>query len=246
MSSSISQTRPLSPATPHRTSHSPWFLVMVVPAKVIQLTHCTASLRPASLSRPLNSASHSPALAHSLYQKCSSVLSLAADSRHIYSGSQADDILVRVSCDFISLSATHQTLLARFGTRLPSLSNLPSKVTQEACSLYNMHRIEAGYSALLVRFVHLIAPFGYSHNRLQVIVLYGYVNLTVPRPCRLKVYLHTTGMVHNNSHSSLPNNSPLRHGFWRPLFPCLVSESFHDLLWLSKYFPSVVYIPCGE
>lgn len=35
-----------------------------------------------------------PALYHSLQQKDSSVLSLAADANHIYSGSQGDDINV--------------------------------------------------------------------------------------------------------------------------------------------------------
>ncbi|KAH8077043.1 Zn-dependent exopeptidase [Cristinia sonorae] len=63
---------------------------MPKPARYIQLNQ----LRSASLSRPLDPANENPALAHSLYQKCSSVLSLAADDQNIYSGSQADDILV--------------------------------------------------------------------------------------------------------------------------------------------------------
>lgn len=47
----------------------------------------------ASLSRP-DTAEHPPRLYHSLRQAQKSVLSLAADPSHIYSGSQGADILV--------------------------------------------------------------------------------------------------------------------------------------------------------
>ena len=53
-----------------------------------------SSRRPASLSRPLQSAHDQPRLYHSLFQKNNSVLSLAADESNIYSGSQGDDVLV--------------------------------------------------------------------------------------------------------------------------------------------------------
>ncbi|THH23069.1 hypothetical protein EUX98_g8107 [Antrodiella citrinella] len=69
-------------------------MVQRTPCNAIQLTRFSLPPRSASLSRPLNPANENPALTHSLYQRSSSVLSLAADSCHIYSGSQADDILV--------------------------------------------------------------------------------------------------------------------------------------------------------
>ncbi|KAK7689745.1 hypothetical protein QCA50_006384 [Cerrena zonata] len=47
-----------------------------------------------SLSRPLADEHEHPHLFHSLYHKTNSVLSLCADDKYIYSGSQGDDILV--------------------------------------------------------------------------------------------------------------------------------------------------------
>ncbi|KAI0785192.1 Zn-dependent exopeptidase [Abortiporus biennis] len=52
----------------------------------------TASI--ASLSIPLHMNDNHPRLFHSLHQKTNSVLCLAADEHHIYSGSQGDDVLV--------------------------------------------------------------------------------------------------------------------------------------------------------
>lgn len=49
---------------------------------------------PASLSRELQSDASVPALLHSLHELRSSVLSLAANEDHIFSGSQSQDISV--------------------------------------------------------------------------------------------------------------------------------------------------------
>lgn len=50
------------------------------------------------MTKPMSSPEHvPPELYHSLHQKRSSVLSLAADDKHLFSGSQGDDISVR-SC----------------------------------------------------------------------------------------------------------------------------------------------------
>ncbi|KAH9933265.1 Zn-dependent exopeptidase [Amylocystis lapponica] len=49
---------------------------------------------PASLSRPLESIAQPPRLSHTLHQQRNSVLSLAADASHIFSGSQGGDISV--------------------------------------------------------------------------------------------------------------------------------------------------------
>lgn len=64
-------------------------------------------VEPASLSRPLDDAeARAPRLLHALAQKGTSVLSLIADERHIYSGSQANDISVsRVRCQGMWLTA---------------------------------------------------------------------------------------------------------------------------------------------
>lgn len=52
-----------------------------------------AHLRPASISR--HAIRTLPAHMHSLHQKDTSVLSLAGDSDHLFSGSQGQDIYVR-------------------------------------------------------------------------------------------------------------------------------------------------------
>lgn len=51
--------------------------------------------RPASLSRDPPREAPKPALMHTLHQEESSVLSVAADDAHIFSGSQGYDIYVR-------------------------------------------------------------------------------------------------------------------------------------------------------
>ena len=62
------------------------------------------TLRPASVSRDLNSAASIPRLAHSLHDP-NSVLSLSADADHIFTGSQCFSISVRVSCTLSTPSA---------------------------------------------------------------------------------------------------------------------------------------------
>ena|ERR1700691_4190377 len=52
--------------------------------------------RPASVSRDLNSAASIPRLSHSLHDP-NSVLSLSADTDHIFTGSQCFDISVSIS-----------------------------------------------------------------------------------------------------------------------------------------------------
>lgn len=58
-------------------------------------------LLEASLSRPLTDEHEHPHLFHSLYHKTNSVLSLCADEKYIYSGSQGDDILVCLICKLL-------------------------------------------------------------------------------------------------------------------------------------------------
>lgn len=54
---------------------------------------------PASVSRPIHSATLSPRLLHSLGHENKSVLSLMTDAYHIYTGGQCQDIGVRARLD---------------------------------------------------------------------------------------------------------------------------------------------------
>jgi hypothetical protein len=65
--------------------------------------------RPASLSRELQSQSSVPLLLHSLRESRGSVLSLATDDKHIYAGTQRQDILVLGLLRF-SVRASHFVL----------------------------------------------------------------------------------------------------------------------------------------
>ncbi|KZS99837.1 uncharacterized protein LAESUDRAFT_732836 [Laetiporus sulphureus 93-53] len=64
---------------------------MVKPLSSIIPDHTSPS---ASLSRPFDNAGRSPKLFHTLHQEQNSVLSLAADASHVYSGSPTGDISV--------------------------------------------------------------------------------------------------------------------------------------------------------
>lgn len=59
---------------------------------------------PASLSKPLNGVEPPPRLFHSLHQQQNSVLSLAADASHIYSGSQGEGISVSLSFKLVVIT----------------------------------------------------------------------------------------------------------------------------------------------
>ena len=72
---------------PHRTSSVRWGIVAVF--------NCFLLL--ASLSRDLATDASVPRLLHLLHEQNNSVLSLSADERHIYSGSQCEDISVSVT-----------------------------------------------------------------------------------------------------------------------------------------------------
>lgn len=62
----------------------------------------------ASLSRNLRGGAYPPSLHHTLHQEESSVLSVAADKRHIFSGSQGYDIYVSV--DHIALGGGYMRI----------------------------------------------------------------------------------------------------------------------------------------
>ena len=105
-------------------------------------------LRPASLSRELQSENSAPVLLHSLRESRGSVLSLATDDKYIYAGTQRQDILVLVYprlCLCISLPI-------RSGTKLISRFNIPSVVTREVSWRWNMPRIDDGFLVLEVCF----------------------------------------------------------------------------------------------
>ena len=74
-----------------------------------------------------------PFLAHTLRQEQSSVLSLAACSRHIFSGSQGKDIYVSSGGGIPSIAIDF--IVLRSGIERRYTSKLPSKVTMEACWL---------------------------------------------------------------------------------------------------------------
>ena len=74
----------------------------------------------ASLSRPMQPTDEPPTLYHSLQQKNSSVLCLAADGDHIYSGSQGDDINASGLTSVLRYSLS--IVEFRYGTRRLSAS----------------------------------------------------------------------------------------------------------------------------
>ncbi|KIP03740.1 hypothetical protein PHLGIDRAFT_77079 [Phlebiopsis gigantea 11061_1 CR5-6] len=76
----------ISPTVPHRESYSL--------NSRCHLHLATTSAIPASLGRHMQPTEEPPTLYHSLHQENNSVLSVAADENHIYSGSQGDGISV--------------------------------------------------------------------------------------------------------------------------------------------------------
>ncbi|KAJ3483636.1 hypothetical protein NLI96_g6169 [Meripilus lineatus] len=123
-----------------------------MPSRTARSPTSSATRRPASLSRRLQSAHESPRLYHSLSQKNNSVLSLAACDQHIYSASQGDDVLVWDKTTF-----TLKTTLKGHTASVLALEYAPDKRWLFSASGDSSIRV---WSTETFRLLFVLSPYG--------------------------------------------------------------------------------------
>ena len=142
---------PMSPVIPDRT-----YLPLTYPPmpQLFPPHPDLPSLGVASLSRA-TLVHQRPQLFHALHQEHSSVLSLAADDRNVYAGSQDGQISVCLAFPINFYPLTKFSFCARFGTSIPSSSEPSSPAIPEVYWLSSMPQRSTGSS---VPQVHSAIP----------------------------------------------------------------------------------------